>query len=221
MNINPYKVHQYVDGEMSLKQRKDFEKEMVEKPTLKQQVCELQAQKLAMRQIYSKIKNPGFPVVKPKTFVQWKAIAASLMLGFFLGFSLFFVYSPYSEQTIEKLALSSKNFVVHLDTNKPEKLYATLERARYLLEKNPQSKVQIVANHEGVELFNAENSTADQVIQLLNQYHNLEMMACRRTIERAEKQGKPINVLPKVSADEPAVDEVVKRLKQGWTYIKI
>lgn len=214
-HIDPYKIDRYVDGEMSPVEANNFEKEMASNSRLKSQVCNLQNQKLAIQQAYAEI-NTEQNFAPPKLLVKWQAIAASILIGAILGISLMLV-----KPVISMAPDSSQKYVVHLDTNQPEKLHSTIEKTHFLLAKNPDAKVQIIANHEGIELFNANNASNEEVIKLLSQHQNIEMLACRRTVERAKKQGKPVSLLPAVRTDEPAVDEVVKRLKQGWTYIKI
>lgn len=238
--FNPFKIDQYIDGEMNATERQEFEQKMTQDTQLKQQVCALQQQKIALKNAYADTV-PNAISAQTKTnkssptrlFSNWRHLAASLAVGVLVGLVLAQPVSFLPEQNTlqntttpinqvnNETTLAPQNFVVHLDTNQPEKLNSAVEKTRYLLDQNPMAKVQIVTNHEGVELFNANQASTEEVLKLLSQYQNLELMACRRTIERAQKQGTPLNLLSAVRADEPAVDEVVKRLKQGWTYIKI
>lgn len=211
------KIHKYIDGEISAVEKQEFEKELDSDPALRQELCYFQSQKQELLQDYLSLK-PSRPNLKPaKSNLALGRLAASLLLGFILGLGSLWLASADFSSPLD----SSRSFVVHLDTNDKDKLYSTLKKAEFLLQTNPETQVQIVANHEGIELFNADNATSDEVLRLLSQYHHLEMLACRRTVERAEKEQGEVNLLPKVRIDEPAVDEVVKKMKQGWTYIKI
>ncbi|MBE0493765.1 MAG: hypothetical protein IBX48_05430 [Thiomicrospira sp.] len=221
-----YQIHAYMDGEMSPHEIAEFEQKLATNPTLKAELCELTHNKRQVHQHYSRISPPKLNLPRLKSATQFSRIAASILLGALLGSA-----SLYSYQTLNPLEIKvaindaatpvATNFVVHLDTNQPDKLAATLEKARYLLDTRPDAQVEIIANHEGIQLFDASLATSNQVMQLLSQYDNLHLMACQRTVERLEKQGEAFHLLHKVRADSPAVDEVVAKMKQGWTYIKI
>lgn len=219
-------LHAYMDGELTEAETIEFEQILTNNPALKTELCELRHNKQKLAHYYKKIQppKPNLPHLKPRPNVT--RMVASLLLGALLGAT-----SLYSVQTIQPehitatatnpTAPSQPNFVVHLDTNQPDKLAATLEKARFILDSTPGANVEIITNHEGIQLFDASQASAAQIKQLLSQYDNLSLMACQRTVERLEKTGEPFTLLQKVRADSPAVDEVVHKLQQGWTYIKI
>lgn len=221
-----YKIHAYIDGELSVDEMAVFEQQLSSNPALKSELCELTHNKRKLHQYYSHITPLKSSMPRVSTLNQYSRFVASILLGAFLGSASLYSYQNLNSAEMNVVQTESStptesNFVVHLDTNQPDKLAATLEKARYLLDTSPTAKVQIITNHEGIQLFDASQATSNQIMQLLTQYDNLHLMACRRTVERLEKQGEAFQLLHKVRADSPAVDEVVAKMKQGWTYIKI
>lgn len=221
-----YKIHAYIDGELSADEMATFEQQLSTNPALKAELCELTHNKRKLHQYYSHITPPKSSMPRLSTLNQYGRLAASILLGAFLGSASLYSYQSLNSAEMNVVQTESSvpvesNFVVHLDTNQPDKLAATLEKARYLLDTSPTTKVEIITNHEGIQLFDASQATSKQIMQLLTQYDNLHLMACQRTVERLEKQGEAFELLQKVRADSPAVDEVVAKMKQGWTYIKI
>lgn len=220
-----YQIHAYIDGELSAEEVATFEQKLASNPALKAELCELTHNKRQLHQYYSRICPPKQHLPRVSSLHSLSRMAASIILGAFLGSASLYSYQLITHQasvpTFAQSYSADSNFVVHLDTNQPDKLAATLEKARYLLDSQPSAKVQIVTNHEGIQLFDATQASSQQIMQLLSQYDNLHLMACQRTVERLKKQGEKFELLQKVRADSPAVDEVVAKMKQGWTYIKI
>ena len=116
----------------------------------------------------------------------------------------------------------SENYLVHLDSDTPEKQQQAIKEIETLLSSaGPNVKVDLVSNFKGVQLFDVNNPNNSELNRLLEQYENLTLFACKRALDRAVERGKPINIMPKVQHDKPAIDAVVERLNSGWKYMKI
>jgi hypothetical protein len=46
-------------------------------------------------------------------------------------------------------------------------------------------------------------------------------VACANTIKRLQEKGVDVPLIDRTHARETAIDHVVARLRNGWTYIKI
>lgn len=222
-----YEIHAYIDGELSANEVINFEKELYSNAALKHEVILLRNQKLQINNYYQKITPPVFKLLMSKKsyLPNLKGHAASIVLGMLLGAGALSFYSAPVPSPMDNIAAFSAQekakFMVHLDSNKPEKMLKTLTKAESLLSSNPNSTVEIIANYQGIQIFDGQSADIEQVKALLAKYDNLSLIACQRAVEKALEEGKTLNLLPQVKSNQPAIDVVVDQLKQGWTYIKI
>lgn len=225
-HFKPYELDQYIDGELDPAERLALESRLKQDMESREQICVKRQIKAQIAHHYKQIKPIKGANKQTMTQAQAKTTlnagwgyAAAGLTGLLLGVIL--SLTPNTLDQANSMPIAANKFVIHLDNNDQDKMAASIQKAGLLFKEQPQSQVQIITNHEGIELFNAQNANADDIIALLQQHQNLELVACRRTLERIEREGKPFNLIPAVKSNEPAVDEVVKRLKDGWTYIKI
>ena len=232
-SIETYHLHAYLDGELSREESAEVEAAIAIDKKLKEHLEELNQVKTKMSLAYS--ENIPKPVKAKKIDLEnnqipwWttsKAAAASLILGLLIGAGALKVYmvnnvsdSSFMQQTV---ADGSANYLVHLDSDLPEKQQQAIKEIESLLEESDANiKVDLISNYKGVELFDVQNPNSKELVRLVSKYPNLTLFACKRALERAKSQGKPITVLPQVEHDKPAIDAVVERLNSGWSYIKI
>ncbi|WP_029408701.1 zf-HC2 domain-containing protein [Thiomicrorhabdus sp. Milos-T2] len=238
-SIETYHLHAYIDGELSYEEAAEVEAAIAVDLKLKEKLEELNQLKTKMSLAYTEnipkpvnSKLPNFEnkhTLENKHTPWWttsKAAAASLFLGLLIGSGALKLYmannladSPMMHQTV---AESSQNYLVHLDSDLPEKEQKTIKQIESLLDdSDPNIRVDLISNYKGVELFDVNNPNSKELLRLVGKYPNLTLFACKRALERAKKEGRPITVLPQVKKDKPAIDAVVERLKSGWNYIKI
>jgi intracellular sulfur oxidation DsrE/DsrF family protein len=81
-------------------------------------------------------------------------------------------------------------------------------------------RVEIVANEGGLDLLRSDVTPfADQIRVLAEQ--DVLFFACSRAIERLEERGVKVRLVPEADTRYSALDRVVLRMQQGWTYEKI
>ena len=56
--------------------------------------------------------------------------------------------------------------------------------------------------------------------RLREAYPNLTYIACHQTADRLREKGVRVKLLPGVHFAPTALDEIVKRMQQGWVYIR-
>lgn len=82
--------------------------------------------------------------------------------------------------------------------------------------------VEVVANRSGLRLLQADLSPhAERIGRLRAEYPNLALVACGQTVERLREQGVEVRLLPGTRVASSALDEIVARMSEGWSYVRI
>jgi intracellular sulfur oxidation DsrE/DsrF family protein len=116
------------------------------------------------------------------------------------------------------------NTVFHIDMDDTQKMEKLLDRAEAILTASADrdAQVEVVANAGGLNLLRADTSAvAPRVREMMKKYGNLSFVACAKTIERLKEQGVEVNLINRTHARETALEHLVERLNEGWTYVKI
>jgi len=156
---------------------------------------------------------------------RW-AIAACILLcmGVVLGWFGHQGLNP-NGQIVAQNELGQKNVILHLTSDNPERIIATLDRAESVLSSykanNKDLKVEIVANESGLNLMRHNASGYLQRIQsLTNKYDNVRFLACAKAIQRLQKTGVDVELLPEVEIAPSALEQIIRRMQDDWQYIK-
>ena len=80
--------------------------------------------------------------------------------------------------------------------------------------------MEIVANEGGLNLLRSDTTPYAQRIRQLAEKDVL-FFACSKAIERLEERGINVRLVPEAKTRYSALDRVVLRMQQGWTYEKI
>jgi intracellular sulfur oxidation DsrE/DsrF family protein len=116
--------------------------------------------------------------------------------------------------------------ILHLDSAAPDKMLSVLDEAERLLNAAEREgramQLEVLANSRGIELLRAGHSPhAARMSQLKQRHMNLQWVACGQSIARLTSEGQKIELLPHTRTAPTAVGEIVTRLQQGWTYVRV
>jgi len=225
-NISDSKINAYIDGELSPEQHLNFQKELQHNSELNQLVCEARKIKQQVQEAYMQTEVPPMPkavINKTHNFTFYSKVASFSAILLTIGF-IWGQFNPI-KQTLpqQKIALANQNqILMHIDTNNPLRVKRLLKQVTFILSNEPGKKVEIVANSKGIELFDQKNNPyKKKILNLLSQYGNLKLLACQRALARRATAGNPIHTIKHVETDRPALDEIVKKIREGWQYQKI
>jgi intracellular sulfur oxidation DsrE/DsrF family protein len=115
--------------------------------------------------------------------------------------------------------------VLHVSSSAPERVSAMLEDAEGMLraarENNRPIAIEILANNTGLDVLRADvPGTSARLAALRAENSNLTLVACGQTIRRLRERGIVVHLLPQTTVAASALDEVVKRIHEGWTYVR-
>jgi intracellular sulfur oxidation DsrE/DsrF family protein len=226
-------LHRYIDGEMDEPSRADFQALLDRDPSLAARVRRFRSVDQAIREAFDAAEPPAADAQNRGKAATPRRIAAALMLpvGFlagWLGHSLSSVPETHEHLAgAVNLPVQGRqhlNTLFHIDVDESAAMGGVLDRAEAVLTAYAEEdlRVEVVANAAGLNLLRSDTSEfAPRVRAMMEKYDNLTIVACANTIKKLEEQGVEVVLIDRTHARETAIDHVVDRLQDGWTYIKI
>lgn len=219
-------LHAFIDGQLDPVGRKRLLAAMEADPQLREQVCELRRTKEWMHLAFEEARPPRRHAERPRRRMRLGGIAAGLVflaVSFIAGWSL----RPVPEAGVNSVVLqdvvaSQYRVVLHIAEADPNKFEAVLDDAEQLLRQYREQgiEVEVLANSGGLELLRVDVSPyADRVARMMNEYDNLSFIACSNAVKRL-KQGQKL-MINGTHTDITAIEHVIRRLREGWSYIKV
>ena len=117
--------------------------------------------------------------------------------------------------------------MLHVSTADPRRLNIVLNEAESLLAKYAKSprklNLEILTNQEGLALVNNNGKAySNRLHDLQQKYENLAVMVCGETLKKIQQtQDKELKLLPNTKIVPSAINEIVNRQQNGWSYIRI
>jgi intracellular sulfur oxidation DsrE/DsrF family protein len=120
---------------------------------------------------------------------------------------------------------SSDRVLLHVSSSAPDRLTALLDDAEGMLRAARASgrtvAIEIVANNTGLDVLRLDAAgNAARLAALHAEYPNLTLVACAQTLERLREKGIEARLVPDASVAASALDQIVKRIHEGWTYVR-
>jgi len=211
----------FVDGQLDAADWTALVQRMGQDEALRCQVCELRTLKDMVKGAYADARPRRTAL--PANRRGW-ALVAGLALVFALAGWL---VHDATERTgaVELHGIAARGLVVHLASSRGEVVDTALQEVEdYLHEARAAGRkvhVEIVANQTGLDILRAGKSRyAKRLEELRAKYPNLTYIACHQTADRLRENGVQVKLLPGVRYATTALDEIVRRMQQGWVYIR-
>lgn len=237
-------LNAFVDGEFDVAESESLIARMRDDPELAQRVGTLRSLQSMVRLAYAEPPVVGSWVSRtvPRRQIMQRCAFGCLILlaGLSGGWGLRSLESqavaitpatPVTDksgyQTVSLAREADPNRVLlHLDSAAPDKMLAALDQADRLLDEAEQQgrvmQIEIVANSHGIKLMRAGISPhAARMARMQQRHTNLQWVACSQTIARFKGEGQHVELLPVARIAPTAIGEIVTRLQQGWTYVRV
>ena len=116
--------------------------------------------------------------------------------------------------------------ILHLDNDAPAKMVAALDQVERLLDEAQRQgrtmQLEVISNSHGIDLLREGVSPyAERIAHLKRLHANLQWVACGQSVARFTKEGQQVKLLPYVRVAPTAIGEIITRLQQGWTYVRV
>ena len=243
-NISDELLNSFVDGELVRDEAENIFGVIAQDETLKERVCELRGLKEMVLHAYQQppviktapVKKPGtWRISCMQSMPRLATCILMMLLGWGAGWMMFAGSQSMGDPKLAHLFEMSQsngiieksgNLIVHVSNSNPIRLKTALDETENLLKsykrENRDVTVEIIANGGGLDLLRSDVSPFGKRIALMKaKYPNLDFVACQQTISKLEKQGVIVKLLPHSGIANSAVEEIEKRLHQGWDYVRV
>lgn len=223
-------LHAFIDGQLHGRERERLLTAMESDPVLAERVCALQRTKAWVTMAFEDARASQRPLPRAGAGHRWIRVfglAASLLLlasGFLLGWLSATAPEPLQSVVLRDIEAGHQKVLLHIDRADPERFDEILDGAEHLLRayRDQGIAVDVLANAGGVDMLRADISPyADRIARMLREYDNLQFVACTNTLRRLKEKGVTPVLVEHTQQDATAVGHIIRRLQQGWTYIRV
>lgn len=233
-------LHAYIDGELDVAESEKLIARLREDTELAQRVCALRSLRSMVRLAYAEppLASRQARSEPRRHFMQRCAYGCLVLLAGLGGGWALRGYEAQAVATVPALVpggvqvaslrqLADPNrIMLHLDSAAPGKMQAVLDQAERLLDDAERQgramQLEVIANSRGIDLLRAGHSPyADRIAEMKQRHANLQWVACGQSIARLRSGGEEVTLLPAAQTAPTAIGEIVTRLQQGWTYVRV
>lgn len=242
-------LHAFIDGEFDVAESESLIAQMRHDPELAQRVGALRGLQSMVRLAYAEppVTRDWVGNVAPRRqFMRHCAFGCLILLAGLSGgwllhslerqavtesHTFFSAYSAAIEangfQTASLVRKADPNKVIlHIDSASPKKMKDVLDQAEAFLDQAERQgrsmQLEVIANSHGLKLLRAGASPYSERIALMKKRHaTLQFVACSQAVARFTGEGQEVVLLPAVTTAPTAISEIVTRLQQGWTYVRV
>lgn len=245
--ISDESLNAFIDGEFDVTESEALMARMRDDADLAQRVATLRSLQSMVRVAYAKpprTRNWRTTVAPKAHFVQRCAFGCLILaVGVSSGWLLHSLETRhagpapalsagpaqtvggYQPVTLTREADPDK-ILLHIDSGDAAKMRMVLDQAEIFLDQaNKQGRViqlEIIANSNGLTLMrNGLSPYSERIARMKQRHANLGFVACGQAIARFEEKGQRVDLLPAVQRAPTAIGEIVTRLQQGWTYVRV
>jgi len=230
------RLNAFVDGELDARDEGRVLEAIQRDPGLARQVFELRMSKDLVRHAYQR-EAPAGTARGQGSRAGWRSLAAAATVLVAVGAGAGWAgrawqlqddgdYSRLARQPgIVAQAAARDRILLHVSSSAPERVAAMLDETEGTLAAARRSgrpiAIEILANSAGLDVLRVGvTGPPARLAALRAEYPNLSLVACGQTIERLRERGVVVQLLPDTVVAASALDEVVKRIHEGWTHVR-
>jgi hypothetical protein len=222
-DISDEQLNSFIDDELDTADRERVLAAVAADGELAQRACALRLIKEQVRHAYA---EPPAARSQRQPARPWRALAMALLLAAAAGGG--WIARDQAGTGGDTLARKpdTGHVILHLAAWDEQRARVALDDAEGLLrtahEAGQTIAVELVANAGGLDLLRTGVSPhADRIARLRAEHPNLALVACGQTVERLREKGIEVRLLPGTRFASSALDQIVTRMGQGWSYVRI
>jgi intracellular sulfur oxidation DsrE/DsrF family protein len=226
----------FVDDQLDPVLRELVLNAMEDDPGVRESVYKLRRAKDLMKLSFGNAKAPEHNQAAPLSIPdssKWRpgvfGLAASVMImitSFSIGYYLAYPGSKYGQyentRTMEPMA--QDRVLLHVSESDPDKFSDVLVYARKFLDKYKKSggQVAVVAHANGLDMVREGVSPVqNEIMVMMRDYENIHFIACASSIIELREKGIENVIMENIDASQPAMDQIISHVQDGWSYIRV
>lgn len=234
-------LNAYLDEQLDADERGRLLQALREDQELAERVCALRQVKELTRHAYDDLApDPETAPAPPQRGRGARGIAAALSLMVAGAAAGWWGHQQWPETvaptrmlqleevTPERLlaaAQQSNRVVLHVSSNQPQRLTAALDTVDRLLQRSELQRnrleLEVIVNSQGLDLLRADTTAhAERISTLAGRFRNVHFLACSKAVERLRREGLKVDLLPEARIEGPALELILKRMREGWLYVE-
>lgn len=233
-------INAYIDGELDNDERAILLTDEQNDEILSRRINKARTLKEKVQLAYADVTQPT-PAKTPlrcTTFIRENSsLAAVFLISFITLLATFYNYQNNNAiQHAKQLIASSttvlpqqlnhtigdhKKIVLNITKYQPALFGDLLQELELLLSQN-DIHIEIVASNNGLKMLDEKTSLhAKNILSLKNKFDNLDIVACAKSMSTLLKSDNPVQLIKSIMTTPSAAQQVAKRTRQGWLFIKI
>ena len=218
------RLNALADGELDSIESQALLNDLEQNPEMHRALCDIHLLKDMMHVAYPQPHKTTF--TQPGRKGLFAALAASIVflaVGFISG-KMFFTDEMNNHFALSQVEPSPNKVVLFLGFDDDEKFIKAMDQAETIMQQyqGKTAQVDIVASGSGLDFLRTSTTPhAERIRNLAATYSTLDFIACNQTIAKLKKEGKQVDIVNEAHVAPSAVQFVVDRLQQGWSYIEI
>ncbi len=219
------KLNALADGALDPSQSEALLEEIEQDAALRETLCDIHRLKDMVRYAYADSEPPQRHKRLNHPLHLGMAVAAVMLFSLgFLGGRFSLPVDPLAPFELAQVVPQPNKVVLFVGYSDKGKFQHVLDRAEQLLiEYQGQGvEVNVVASAGGIDLLRTSASPyLERIRNLSDNYAAIQFVACNNTIARLAQGGKDVALVENALIKPSAVQFVVERLQQGWSYVAI
>jgi hypothetical protein len=221
------KLNALADGSLDASQSESLLEEIEQDAELRESLCDIHRLKDMVRYAYAECEPPQRQRRLTDRYRLGASVAAAALVLFSLGFvggRLSLPNDPLAPFELTQVVSQPNKVVLFVGNSDNAKFRQALDRAEQLLNRfhGQGVEVNLVASAGGIDLLRKASSPyLRRIRDLGDSYAALQFVACNNTIAKLVREGKDAALVENAVIKPSAVQFVVERLQQGWSYVAI
>jgi hypothetical protein len=126
---------------------------------------------------------------------------------------------------LDPSAPGAEKIILHIGSLEPARVQGALNSVEHLLRashsRGASIQVEVIANADGLGVLREGSPYTGRIQSLTTRYDNVSFLACGIAMENARlSEDAEVKLIPQARRVPAALEQILTRLKDGWTYIR-